>query len=297
MKKVIFSLIFSLSILMNSIVYGSVKTYERTVDNLGISDDIEQTRTVINAALKTPKVDASEKIYDFADLLDEVEEEMLYDDVMDFILEHNMDMAIVTIDDNNKYAAMKYADDFYDYNDFGIGSDHTGVLFLIDMDTREMWISTTGDAIFMYTDARIDNILDECYYYISDEDYYETADAFISEANRYANKGVPSGVEVDIDSGIEFFQVIGVGAFFCFIFSLIFVFINKAKHTTIHKATEAGHYLVKNSFVVTDSKDVFVSTHTNKIYDPPSSSSSGGGRSSTHRSSSGRSHGGGGRRF
>lgn len=138
MKKVIFSLIFSLSILMNSVVYGSVKTYERTVDNLGISDDIEQTRTVINAALKTPKVDASEKIYDFADLFEDYEEELLYDSVMDFILEHNMDMVIVTIDDNNKYAAMKYADDFYDYNDFGIGSDHTGVLFLIDMDTREM---------------------------------------------------------------------------------------------------------------------------------------------------------------
>ena len=294
MKKVIFSLIFSLSILMNSVVYGSVKTYERTVDNLGISDDIEQTRTVINAALKTPKVDASEKIYDFADLFEDYEEELLYDSVMDFISEHNMDMAIVTIDDNNKYAAMKYADDFYDYNDFGIGSDHTGVLFLIDMDTREMWISTTGKAISMYTDARIDNILDECYYYISDEKYYFTANAFISEANRYANKGIPSGTEVEME--FEFIPVVFTGGFFCFIFSLIFILFNKAKHTTIHKATEAGHYLVKNSFVVTDSKDVFVSTHTNKIYDPPSSSSSGGG-SSTHRSSSGRSHGGGGRRF
>lgn len=213
----------------------------------------------------------------------------------DFINTYNLDMAIVTINKNNKSSSEAYADDFYDYNDFGIVSDHTGVLFLIDMDTREMWISTTGKAISMYTDARIDNILDECYYYISDEKYYFTANAFISEANRYANKGIPSGTEVEME--FEFIPVVVTGAFFCFIFSLIFVLFNKAKHTTIHKATEAGHYLVKNSFVVTDSKDVFVSTHTNKIYDPPSSSSSGGGRSSTHRSSSGRSHGGGGRRF
>lgn len=291
MKKIILGIIFSLCILTNNIIYGSTKTYERTVENLGISDDIKITQTVIRAALKTPKVDASEKIYDFANLFTDVEEELLYDDVLEFISKHNLDMAIVTIDDNNKYSAMEYADDFYDYNDFGIGSDHSGLLFLIDMDTREMWISTTGNAIAMYTDYRIDNILDECYNYISNKNYYKTADAFIETADKYANKGIPTRNEIEV----EFVPVLFIGGFFSLIFSIIFVSINKSKHTTIRKATEAEHYLVKNSFNVTDKKDVFISTHTNKIYDPPSSSSGGG--SSTHHSSSGRSHGGGGRRF
>ena len=46
---------------------------------------------------------------------------------------------------------------------------------------------------------------------------------------------------------------------------------------------------------ITSRNDVFLTTHTSKVYVPPSNSSGGG--SSTHFGSSGRSHGGGGRSF
>ena len=64
----------------------------------------------------------------------------------------------------------------------------------------------------------------------------------------------------------------------------------------IKSATTANHYLVKDSIIINQRSDRFITTHTTSVRINDSSSSSGGG-SSTHRSSSGRSHGGGGRRL
>ena len=142
-------LIFMIAIVFNTAVFASTNTYTRTEDDLKINSSIKVTESVKKAVLATPKVDASEKVYDFAGLLTESEEASLYNKIMTFINTYNMDMAVVTIDNNNKASTMAYADDFYDYNDFGVGSTFDGLLFLIDMDNREMWISPTGEAIIM----------------------------------------------------------------------------------------------------------------------------------------------------
>ena len=296
--------IFMIVITINTTICASTNTYPRTETDLKIDSSIKVTESVKKAALATPKVDASEKVYDFAELLTESEETSLYNQINTFINNYNMDMAVVTIKTNNKSSARDYADDFYDYNEFGIGSTFDGILFLIDMDNREMWISTTGQAIIMYDDYRIDKILDETYKYISQKDYYNCAKAFVEKSSSYALAGKPSSnsnykidkngdyVRVNKESSFPIFGII----VFSLIASSIFVGIACFMHKTIRKATQAKHYLVKDSFNLTKKEDRFVTSHTSKVYDPPSSSSSSGG-SSTHRSSSGRSHGGGGRSF
>jgi len=246
-----------------------------------------------------PKVDETKKVYDFADLFTSSEESSLYYEITDFISKSNLDMAVVTINDNSRCSAMNYADDFYDYNDFGID----GLLFLIDMDTREMWISTTGNAILMYDDARIDNILDAAYLEISNKDYYECASKFVEKSEYYYNLGIPSSNKnASIDENGDYIYNSGVSdsdmifplLIFSIIVALIVVFIMKGRHKTIRKATTAWAYMHNPS--ITYREDTFLTTFTNRTYSPRSTSSSGGG-SSTHRSSSGRSHGGGGRRF
>ena len=277
-------------------IYASTTTYTRSESNLAseLKPEIKITEKVVKAAMSTPKVNAKEKVYDFGNLIDDSKEQQLYSAISEYISKYNFDMAVVTIDDNNKKSAMEYADDFYDYNDFGIGTDYSGILFLIDMDNRKMWISTTGKAIKMYTDYRIDKILDETYVQIKKENYYKTAKAFIDEAAKWAEKGYPTANEAS-DVQFSFFPTLIFSGVFALIFMLIFIGINKKKHTTIAKATEAKEYLVKNSFVVTNQNNVFLRTRTIKTYCPPSSSSGGG--SSTHSGSSGFSHGGGGRSF
>jgi len=282
MNKKYISLIFAFVLLFSTSFASSYETRENSV---------------------VPKVDETKKVYDFADLFTNSEESLLYYEITDFISKSNLDMAVVTINNNPRYSAMKYADDFYDYNNFGIGATNDGLLFLIDMDTREMWISTTGNAILMYDDARIDNILDAAYLEISNKDYYECASKFVEKSEYYYNLGIPSSNKnASIDENGDYIYNSGVSdsdmifplLIFSIIVALIVVFIMKGRHKTIRKATTAWAYMHNPS--ITYREDTFLTTFTNRTYSPRSTSSSGGG-SSTHRSSSGRSHGGGGRRF
>lgn len=285
--------------------FASTVTYERTEDNLQVSDDIIVTSSNKNVILNTPKVDETEKVYDFADLFTDYEEKELYSDITEFISDSNLDMAIVTIDSNNKHSAENYAYDFYDYNYFGVGDTHDGVLFLIDMDTREMYIATTGEAILLYSDARIDKILDATYEEIANKRYYECADKFIEKAEYYFRLGVPnSNKDYTINSNGDYvrknkvieFEEYFATLFLAFFIALTIVFIMKSKHKTVKKATTAWTYM--HNPVITNRADTFLTTHTSRVYDPPvSSSSGGGGGSSISSGSSGRSHGGGGRRF
>lgn len=298
-------IILSCFIFLDLDVYASTKTYPRSNEDLRIPDDVVVTEYNRDLIFKTPSVDENEKIYDFANLLTTEEENMLYTNVRAYISQYGLDMAIVTIDDNNKANAQEYAQDFYDYNFFMVD----GILFLIDMDTREMYISTSGKAINMYNDYRIDQILDNAYYYISDNEYYSTAESFVNMASDYASIGLPSNDSYNdsygYDNGTDF-----VGIFLqCFVFSLfitgIAILILIRMNKMVRKATSSREYLVRETMRINHISETFLGSFITKTKrSNPSGSSGRRGGSSGIRSgssisigSSGRSHGGGGRRF
>ncbi len=238
----------------------------------------------------TPKVDASEKIYDYANLFTKDEESELLSKVKSYIKDTNMDMVIVTIAENNKNSAMVYADDFYDYNDFGIGNSKDGILFLIDMDTRELWISGTGKGVTIYNSKNINSILDDCYSYAPNEQYFDCASKFIDSAKAiYLKETTPRNLYINWSLGL-------LGAFLIsIVVSTAFCMIQKSKHKAVRLATNADTYLDRCSIKILNSKDRFVRTHTSRT--PRTTSSSGSSGRSTHIGSSGISHSGGGRRF
>lgn len=263
-------IIFSAFTALNQCCYASTKTYDRPEDTLGITKGIEITSKRETIIKNTPYVDAEEKIYDFADLFSDSEEDKLYENVKEFIAKTNLDMVIVTINYNNKTTSMEYADDFYDYNDFGIGSNYDGILFLIDMDNRKMWISTTGSAIQIF-DSHIDSILDDTYSYIKNKEYFECANTFISSSRSSYNSDKYSGLVL----GILFAIVISI------LVPTVFCLIQKSKHKAIRLAVEADRYLDKNSVEIINSQDIFVRTHTSRV--SRSSNSSGGGSSHSRK--------------
>lgn len=287
-QKIIYSVLILIIILSSfHISFASTNTLYRPSDTLGITKKIELTSERKNLIQITPYVDATEKIYDFANLFTNNEENELYNKVQDFITTYNMDMIIVTIDENNKKSAMHYADDFYDYNDFGIGNSYDGILFLIDMDNRIMWISTTGDRIIrIYSDSDIDSILDNCYSYISNEKYYDCANAFITSSIDTYVSYEKSSFWMGLIAKILF---IGGSSL---LIPTVFCLVKKSKHKNIKLATTANEYLDKSSINITHSADKFIRTHTTQTRRESSSSGS-----STHSGSSGISHGGGGRSF
>lgn len=273
--------IFTLNIVP---VYASTNTKERTEDNYLVEDWVTVTEDNKNNILTTPAIDATEKVYDFADLFTDEEEQQLYTKITNYINEYNLDLAVVTIDENNK-TPREYADDFYDYNDF---NQQGGILFLIDMDNRKIYMSTTGQAIKMYNDYRINTALDEVYTYMSDEEYYEGTSSYIDKISNYAKEGIPTSNKEEKSLTSSIFMSLLIGLIGTAVIMAILIFKNKM----VRKATTAREYLNKNSIKIQNMGEILISSNTTKHEIDHSSSGS-----STHTGSSGSSHGGGGHSF
>ena len=95
-----------------------------------------------------------QRVYDQAGLFTQAEVQELEESVAEHRKSTQMDIVIVTTDDAQGKTSQAYADDFYDYNGFGEGSDNTGVLLLIDMDNDD-YIDLTDDEKLDVVAARI----------------------------------------------------------------------------------------------------------------------------------------------
>lgn len=280
--KLLFTILISYFMFLPP-VFASTNTKERTEADYLVPSDVVVTDSNKENVLTTPAIDASEKVYDFANLFTEEEEQDLYQKITTYINSYEMDFALVTINENPKNWEV-YADDFYDYNDFKAD----GILFLIDMDNRQLHMSTSGNAIRMYTDARINTALDSVYSYMTNQNYYEGVTSYLEIVSNQASSGYPSGGEKEKPSLLSsFFIAFTVASIITIIIMLILV----GKNKLARKATTAKQYLVEDSVKITNIGEIFLGTHT--VRHKIEHSSSSGGGSSTHTSSSGSSHGGG----
>ena len=146
-------------------------------------------------------------VYDHADLLTVQEEEYLENLATERAEQWDMNFLMVTTDDADGKSTMEYADDFYDAQ-FPDDSEEDGILYLIDMDNREIYLSTSGLAIRYLTDNRVDYILDEAFSYVADDDYYGTFVSFMEETEEYLLEGIPENqYNYDVNTGeIDYYQ-------------------------------------------------------------------------------------------
>lgn len=110
-------------------------------------------------------------IADDADLFSDYEETEVSSAIEYFTSEKEFSLAVVTTDFTSGLSSEEYADDYYDYLIDNEGLDENGLLFLIDMDNREVWISTSGECILSYNDIEIDSIIDNGYNSLTNGDY------------------------------------------------------------------------------------------------------------------------------
>ena len=78
------------------------------------------------------------RLVDGADLLDDSEEAGLQEKLDEISERQQFDVAVVTTDTLEGKTPQAYADDFYDYNGYGMGADKDGILLLISMEDREL---------------------------------------------------------------------------------------------------------------------------------------------------------------
>jgi uncharacterized protein len=92
--------------------------------------------------LAVPALAATDHVIDDADLLTPSQEQQLEEKLAAVSENLGMDIVVATTNHTGYKSTGAYADDLYDYS--GYGDD--GALYLIDMDNRQMWISTAGSS-------------------------------------------------------------------------------------------------------------------------------------------------------
>lgn len=238
-------------------------------------------------------------VFDQADLLSFEQEDSLQHSIDAFKGEYNADMVIVTTTDAEGKTSREYADDYFDFNGFGMGSDKSGILFLINMDARETYISTSGTMIDILSDDRTGDLLDAQTPYLQDGDYYGALALSIDRTGGYMAAGPVAGQYRQPENGLSpLWMVISIliGAGVGGLVVLIIYKTYKKEYKTV-----PYDYQNQAKLNLKTKQDTLVDTRVTSRYIPPPDSGSGsgslGGRSSTHTSSSGRTHGGGGRGF
>lgn len=241
-------------------------------------------------------------LVDLADVFTEEEKSNLQYKAAALGNQFNMDIVIVTTSDAEGKSSRDYADDYFDYNDYGLGADRDGILFLIDFDNSEAYISTSGSGIRYLTDERIERVLDDVFDNgLTDGKYYNAADAFLNSTEIFLNEGIPKGQYNAPESKENSLTTVEgiIGAVASGTLGLGFFSNIKRKYKTKPRARVFEYR--NNSLINLGIKDdnlinSYVTTRIIPVASKPSGSSSSG-RSTTHRSSSGRTHGGGGRKF
>jgi len=236
----------------------------------------------------------SPKIIDNADVLSAAEEAKLETMALALVSEYDMDVVILIEDSIGLKNVTDYADDYFDYNGYGVGSKHSGVLLLLDMDEREWAISTCGNTIDALTDYGQDQIMDKVLDYLGNDEYYDGFRTYLDLLDEHFEayeKGEPIDQKRSLfDIVFDLFVALGIGA----IVGGISITVMKSGMKTAKPQRGAQSYVKDGSFKLTKQRDMFLYSNTSRTR--RQSSSSGGG-SSTHRSSSGRSHGGSRGRF
>lgn len=241
----------------------------------------------------------SPKIIDNADLLTSSEETTLEEMAEDLADEYDMDVVILVEESIWPNDVTTYADDYFDNNGYGIGSEYSGVLLLLDMDSREWAISTCGDCIEALTDYGQEQIMDDVLDYLSDDEYYDGFYAYLKLLDKHF-EAYENGEPIDVYNNEDkpsLVSIISAAIIFGCVVGGFTVLLLRSKMKTVKPQRGAQSYVRQGSFTLTKQKDTFLYTNTTRTRKQSSSSSGSRGGSSTHRSSSGRSHGGSRGRF
>jgi len=254
----------------------------------------------------------AERVYDYADVLTQEEEDNLRNYIAQVETKIHHDVVLVTLnesvldkygysentDDNWDAAITAYADDFYDYNYYGYNEAMGDGVILVDNwyeGEKGSKFSTAGNAYEVYTYYMVDEVLDAVYDMV-EYNPYRAYMAYVETVGRHLAPRNHSALNITIDP----MAILVVALIPAVIFVVTHLKNSEGKKTTststyVDEKAMIPRFIVNRDDFVTKSV-TSVRINTDSGSGGRSSRSGGGGRAGGHRSSSGRSHGGGSRR-
>ena len=262
---------------------------------------------ILAAALAVPAfaveggfADLYYRMNDSAGVLTEDEDNELEDALEELSLRQSFDVTIATVEslESVDYDSMEaYADDLYDFCQFGYGSEMDGVLLLVSVGDRKWHISTCGYGITAFT--AIQYLGEQMTPFMADGDYAGAFRTFVQWSDTYID-AARAGHPYDVNnlpreplSLMYLFLALGIGLALAW----VVVHVMKSQLRSVAFQENAASYVREGSMKLTNQRDLFLYRDVHRTERPKESSSSDSGGSSTHTSSSGTTHGGGGGSF
>lgn len=271
---------------------GGIRAYYSAA--LDALQQTERPLTLVTEAPETAELPAgmpggeetsahSKRLVDDGELLTAAQETAIAKRLDEVSLKRELDLVIVTektLGGKNKVA---FADDYFDYNGYGFGDDHDGILLLYCPNEGVRYISTTGDAIDIFDGDHFTDLTGEIIPYFDRGDisgaflaFADACDDIIGSARAF-----PWGTLV---------IALLIGAVLSW---LIPMSTMKGKLKSVRSQAAASDYVRAGSMNLTQNRDVFLFANITKTPIPRDTSSRGGGGGGVHVGSSGTSHGGG----
>lgn len=215
-------------------------------------------------------------LIDDADLFTDSEEEELSDYLQRMSNSANIELVVLTVDSIGYETPDDFANNYYDDHGYGYGEARNGVILLIAMESRDVCVSSNGDA-----NNRIKprTIREDITPSLSDGDYY-------SAVRQYAKL-----CEEQMTAPLVPFSCVVISLLIGFLISLIITAAMKGSMKSVTKQFNATSYVRDQSMQLAQSQDTFLYMHVDRVAIPTSSSSSSGRTFSSggsHSSSSGK---------
>lgn len=222
-----------------------------------------------------------ELVVDEAGLLTRSERDTLLMQAERISEQYQCAVAVVTVSSLGGKSAEEFADDFYDDWGYGYGPSRDGILLLISMEYRDWAMSTSGKAIGIFSDSKLNRIFRAFRSDLQDGRYAAAFGCYLNECDRILaggqeTGGLPLGVW-----GILICLALG------FVFAAIPLALMKRKMKSVRSQPAAETYVRSGSLQLTEQSERFLYRNVQRIRRETSSHGS-----SVHTSSSGRSHGG-----
>lgn len=239
-------------------------------------------------ALALPALAGEERVVDEGNLLSITEEAHLQRRIDQIKAEYQIDIAIVTQMSIGLRSPHMFAADYYDDHGYGMGANRDGIIFLVAMASRDYFTATTGRAMDIFTDSKLDNLHESMVHLLSRRDYYDAMKAYLDGVEKILKGSTPWGRMLSV-APIILLAGLGIGLAVAFGF--------KSQLKTVRRKADAISYMVRSSFRLTKSQDIYLYTTTRRVKIETNVNVSGGGGGGSFRSSGGRSFGGSGGKF
>lgn len=199
------------------------------------------------------------RMNDSAGVLTEDEDNELEDALEELSLRQSFDVTIATVEslESVGYDSMEaYADDLYDYCQFGYGPDMDGVLLLVSVGDRKWHISTCGYGITAFTDAGIQYLGEQMKPFMAEGDYAGAFRTFVQWSDTYidaARAGRPYDVKTlprDPLSPMYLVLAVGIGLALAW----VVVHVMKSQLRSVAFQENAASYVREGSMKLTNQR-------------------------------------------